>query len=181
VFLSNRADTARNGEARNTTSKEEDVKPSNLKLSTTVLAMALLAAAAVAQDGPRGPRGEGFAGPGMGLHGLDLSDAQRAQVKQIMTAEKPTLKPLMQQEMQNHQQMTALVRSGSFEEVKAQAIAAQGAQIHTQIAVERAKIDAQVYQLLTPDQKTKLAERQAKRSQWMEHDQAGPPPDASNE
>ena len=159
------------------------MKPSNWKLSTAALAVALLAMAAVAQDGgPRGPRGEGFGGPGMGLHGLDLTDAQRAQVKQIMAAEKPTLKPLMQQEMQNHQQMTALVRSGSFEEAKAQAIAAQEAQIHTQIAVERAKIDAQVYQLLTPDQRTKLAERQAKRTQWMQQpEQAGPPPDASND
>lgn len=158
------------------------MKPSNWKLSTAALAVALLATAAVAQDGgPRGPRGEGFGGPGMGLHGLDLTDAQRAQVKQIMAAEKPTLKPLMQQEMQNHQQMTALVRSGSFEEAKAQAIAAQEAQIHTQIAVERAKIEAQVYQLLTPDQKTKLAERQAKRTQRMQPEQAGPPPDASND
>ena len=74
----------------------------------------------------------------------------------------------------------ALVRSGSFEEAKAQAIAAQEAQIHTQIAVERAKIDAQVYQLLTPDQKTKLAEREARRGQWQHQGQPEPPPDAPN-
>lgn len=158
------------------------MKTNRFKLMTAALAMALLATVAVAQEGPRGPHGDGFGGPGMGLRGLDLSDAQKTQVKQIMTAEKPTLKPLMQQEMQNHQLMTALVRGGSFEEAKAQTIATQEAQIHTQIAVERAKIDAQVYQLLTPDQKTKLAEREAKRDQWMQqHEQAGPPPDAPNE
>ncbi|MGA9041002.1 MAG: Spy/CpxP family protein refolding chaperone [Terriglobales bacterium] len=151
-------------------------------LATAALAVALLATVGMAQEGPHG-HGEGFGGPGMGLRGLDLSDAQKAQVKQIFTAEKPTIKPLMQQEEQNHQQMTALVRSGSFEEAKAQAIAAQETQIHTQLAVEHAKIEAQVYQLLSADQKAKLAEREAKRGQWMqqhENDQAGPP-DAPNE
>jgi protein CpxP len=156
------------------------MKLSNFKISTAALAMALLATGAVSQDDLRGPRGGGFGGPRMGLHGLELSDAQKAQVKQIMTAEKPTLKPLMQQELQNHQQMTALVRSGSFEEAKAQTIASQEAQVHAQIAVERAKIDAQVYQLLTPDQKTKLAEREAKRGQWQHQERPEPPPDAPN-
>ena len=156
------------------------MKSNRLKLMTAALGMALLATAAVAQEGPHGPHG-GFGGPGMEFRGLDLTDAQKAQVKQIMSAERPAMKPLMQQEMQNHQQMTALVRSGSFEEGKAQAIATQEAQIHTQIAVERAKIDAQVYQLLTPEQKTKLAEREAKRAQWMQRgEQAGPPPDAND-
>jgi protein CpxP len=150
-------------------------------LVTAALAVALLATVAVAQEGPHGPRGDEFGGPGMGLRGLNLTDAQKAQVKQIFTAEKPTLKPLMQQEMQNHQLMTALVRSGSFEETKAQTIAAQEAQIHTQIAVERAKIDAQVYQLLTAEQKTKLAEREAKHQQWMQQREAGAPPDVSND
>jgi len=40
-----------------------------------------------------------------------------------------------------------------------------------------------VYQLLTADQKAKLAEREAKRDQWMQQhdkDEAGPP-DAPNE
>ncbi|HEX4424242.1 MAG TPA: Spy/CpxP family protein refolding chaperone [Terriglobales bacterium] len=157
------------------------MKSNRLKLMTAALGMALVATAAVAQEGPRGPHG-GFGGPGMEFRGLDLTDAQKAQVKQIMSAERPAMKPLMQQEMQNHQQMTALVRGGSFEEAKAQPIAAQEAQIHSQLAVERAKIDAQIYQLLTPEQKTKLAEREAKRNQWMQqHEQSGPPADAPNE
>lgn len=158
------------------------MKLNQINLLTAVFGVALMVTAAAAQEGPRGPHGGGFGGPGMELRGLDLTDAQKAQVKQIMTAEKPTMKPLMQQEMQNHQQMTALVRGGSFEEAKAQPIAAQEAQIHSQLAVERAKIDAQIYQLLTPEQKTKLAERDAKRGQWMEqHEQAGPPADAPNQ
>jgi periplasmic protein CpxP/Spy len=161
--------------------EEEEVNSNKLNLLTAAFAVALLGTGAAAQEGPRGPHG-GFGAPGMELRALDLTDAQKAQVKQIMTAEKPTLKPLIQQEMQNHQQMTALVRGGSFEEAKAQPIATQEAQIHSQIALERAKIDAQIYQLLTPEQKTKLAEREAKRDQWkQQREQAGPPPAEPNQ
>jgi periplasmic protein CpxP/Spy len=152
------------------------VKSKKLNLWTAAFAVALLVTGAAAQEGPHGGPHGGFGGPVTDLRGLDLTEAQRAQVRQIRTAEMPTLKPLMQQEMQNHQQMAALVRGGSFEEAKAQPIAAQEAQIHSQLVVERAKIEAQIYQLLTPEQKTKLAEREAKRGQWMEQrEQAGPP------
>jgi periplasmic protein CpxP/Spy len=162
--------------------EEEEVKSNKLNLLTAAFAVALLVTGAAAQEGPHGGPHGGPGGPGMELRGLDLTDAQKAQVKQIMTAERPTLKPLMQQEMQNHQQMTALVRGGSFEEAKAQPIAAQEAQIHSQIAVERAKMDAQIYQLLTPEQKTKLTEREAKRGQWMQQrEEAGPPPAEPNQ
>ncbi len=148
-------------------------------LVTAALAMALLGTVAAAQEGPHHGR---FGGPGMAFRGLDLTDAQKAQMKQIFTAEKPTIKPLMQQERQNHQLMTALVRSGSFDETKAQAIAAQEAQIHTQLVVEHAKIEAQAYQLLTADQKTKLAEREARREQWMQQHKNAPTetPETSN-
>jgi protein CpxP len=167
--------------SRNEQFEEEEVKSSKLNLFTTAVAVALLGTVAAAQESPRGPHGGEFGGPRMELRRLDLTDAQKAQVKQIMAAEKPTLQPLMQQEMQNHKQMTALVRSGSFEEAKAQPIAAQQAQIHSQIAMERAKMDAQIYQLLTQEQKTKLAEREATRDQWMQQrEQAAPPPDAEN-
>jgi periplasmic protein CpxP/Spy len=161
--------------------EEEDVNSAKRNLLAAVCTVAMFGTAAVAQEGPRGPR-DGFGGAAMGLRGLDLSDAQKAQVKQIMSAERPTLKPLMQQEKQDRQQMTALVRGGSFEEAKAMPIAAQEAQVHSQIAVERAKIEAQIYQLLTPEQKSKLAEREARRGQWaQQHAPAAEPPDAPNQ
>ena len=43
---------------------------------------------------------------------LDLTDAQRAQMKDIMTKEKPTIQPLMQQLAQGHQQMRQLEAAG---------------------------------------------------------------------
>jgi protein CpxP len=70
--------------------------------------------------------------------------------------------------MQTHQQMLQLIQSGSFDEAKAQSIAAQGAQVHTQLEVQHARIANEAYQVLTPDQKTKLAQYITKREQRFE-------------
>lgn len=141
------------------------------KFSMAVLAIALVTGIAMAQPhgGPHGG-GDFFGGGMMGFFSdyLDLSDAQQAQIKQIIAKEKPALEPLFRQEMQTHQQMLQLIQSGSFDEAKAQSIAAQGAQVHTQLEVQHARIANEAYQVLTPDQKTKLAQYITKREQRFE-------------
>jgi protein CpxP len=149
------------------------------------LALALVAGTALAQ-GPDGdkPMHRGMHGGMMGmemgmgfLHQLNLTDEQHAQVKQIMQAEKPNIKPLMQQEAQSHQQMMQLITSGAFDQAKATALAQQEAQVHTQITVEHAKIASQIYALLDSSQKAKVADMMAKHQQRMQqHMQNQAPP-----
>jgi protein CpxP len=99
---------------------------------------------------------------------LDLTDAQQAQIKQIVAKEKPALQPLFAQEMQSREQMLQLIQSGTFDQAKAQAIATQEAQVHTQLEVEHARIANEAYQVLTADQKTKLAQYITKKQQRFE-------------
>ena len=87
---------------------------------------------------------------------LDLNDSQQAQVQQILTKDKPALQPLMQQMHQNRQQMRQLIESGAFDETKARAMASQQTQTMTELAVQKAKVESDLYQVLTADQKTKL-------------------------
>jgi protein CpxP len=143
------------------------MKVSCSKMSFVALAIVLMAGLAIAEPhgGPRGGGGDFFGG--MMFDYLDLSDAQRAQIKQIMEKEKPTLEPLFKQEMESHKQMMQLVQSG-FDEAKAQAIATQGAQIHAQLEVQHARVASEAYQVLTAEQKTKLAQFMAKREQRFE-------------
>jgi protein CpxP len=140
-------------------------------MSITALAVVLAAGIAMAQPhgGPHGG-GDFFGGGMMGFFSdyLDLTDAQQAQIKQIVAKEKPALEPLFKQEMQTHEQMMQLIQSGSFDEAKAQAIATQGAQIHSQLEVQHARIANEAYQVLTADQKTKLAQYITKREQRFE-------------
>jgi Spy/CpxP family protein refolding chaperone len=148
------------------------------KVLSAALAIALLGSVAVAQGPPAGMhRGGMFSGHGRDFFAavLDLSDAQQAQIKQITTASKSTIKPLFQQERQNRQAMMQLVMSGSFDEAKAQGIAQQSAQVQSQIEVEHARIMAQAYQVLTADQKTKLSQFLAKREQQMQERMQGKP------
>ena len=84
------------------------------------------------------------------------------------TVFKKILKPLMQQEFQAHQQMMQLVTSGSFDQAKAAAIATQASQTRVQLEVEHAKIASQVYNLLSSDQKAKVADIMAKHQQRMQ-------------
>ena len=141
------------------------------KMSLVALGIVLVAGVAVAQR-PGGPHGGGdfFGGPMMGFFSdyLDLSDAQQTQIKQIIAKEKPALEPLFLQEKQSHEQMMQLIQSGSFDEAKATTIANQGAQIHAQLEVQHARIASEAYQVLTADQKTKLAQFIAKREQRFE-------------
>jgi periplasmic protein CpxP/Spy len=138
------------------------------------LALALVAGIALGQgpDGGkpmhRGMHG-GMMGMGMGfLRQLNLTDEQHAQVKQIFQAERPNLKPLIQQEAQSHQQMMQLITSGPFDQAKVTALAEQEAQVHVQLQVEHAKMASQVYALLDSTQKAKVADMMAKHQQRMQ-------------
>jgi Spy/CpxP family protein refolding chaperone len=147
------------------------MKLSGTKMSFAALAIVLVAGLAIAQPhgGSRG--GDFFGGPMLGFFTdyLDLSDAQRAQIKQIMAKEKPALEPLFKQEMQSHEQMMQLIQSSNFDEARAQAIATQGAQVHAQLEVQHARVFSEAYQVLTAEQKTRLAQFLAKREQRFEH------------
>jgi Spy/CpxP family protein refolding chaperone len=165
------------------------MKFSRIKMSFAALAIVLVAGLAIAQrhGGPRGG-GDFFGGPMLGFFTdyLDLSDAQQAQVKEIIAKEKPALEPLFKQEMQSHEQMMQLIQGGNFDEAKAQAIASQGAQVHAQLEVQHARIASQAYQVLTADQRTKLAQFIAKREQRLEqhmqeHEQGAHPEETPNQ
>ena len=136
------------------------------------LALAVGLAFAQAESGHSGMHrgGHMMGGPEFGriLHQLNLTDDQKAQVKQIFQAEKANMNPLMQQEGQAHLQLMQLITSGNFDQGKATAIASEEAQTHIQLEVEHAKIGSQIYQLLSSDQKAKVADMIAKHQQRMQ-------------
>lgn len=143
-----------------------------LLIGAAGLALAVGLAFAQSEGGHSGMHhgGHMMGGPEFGriLHQLNLTDDQKAQVKQIFQAEKANMKPLMQQEGQAHLQLMQLITSGNFDQGKATAIASQEAQTHIQLEVEHAKIGSQIYQLLSSDQKAKVADMIAKHQQRMQ-------------
>lgn len=148
------------------------MKSTHIRILTIGAAVLLVAAAAIAQGR------HGYGGPG-GFHHmlkqLDLTSAQQDQVKAIFAKEKPTLQPLMQQMRQNHSAMSALEASGPFDEAKTTALATQNSQTMIQLQVEHARIKAEIMQILTADQKAKLAQMEANREARMSKHMPPPP------
>jgi len=140
------------------------MKSTHIRILTIGVAVLLVAAAAIAEGR------HGYGGPG-GFHHmlkqLDLTSAQQDQVKAIWAKEKPTLQPLMQQMRQNHSAMKALEASGPFDEAKTTALATQNSQTMIQLQVEHARIKSEIMQILTAEQKAKLAQLEANRAARM--------------
>jgi protein CpxP len=102
---------------------------------------------------------------------LNLTDAQKAQVKTIMQAQRASMRPLMLQMEQNRQAMLTATASGAFDQAKVQALATQKAQIMSQLAVQKASVHSQIYNtVLTPEQKATADQlRQKQLARISEH------------
>jgi protein CpxP len=147
------------------------MKSTRNRILTIGAAVMLAVAAAIAQ-------GHGFGGPGGEFHRilkqLDLTSDQHSQVKAIFEKEKPTLQPLMQQMRQSQSAMKALEAAGPFDEAKVTALATQNSQTMIQLQVEHERIKSEIMQILTPDQKAKLAQIEANHEARMS--KHAPPP-----
>ena len=148
------------------------MKSTHIRILTIGAAVLLVAAAAIAEGR------HGYGGPG-GFHHmlkqLDLTSAQQDQVKAIWAKEKPSLQPLMQQLRQNHSAMSAIEASGPFDEAKTRALATQNSQTMIELQVEHARIKSEIMQILTADQKAKLAQLEANRAAHMSKHTPPPP------
>ncbi|MGA3087235.1 MAG: Spy/CpxP family protein refolding chaperone [Terriglobales bacterium] len=138
-------------------------------------AVVLAVTAAVAQ----GPHG--FGGPDGDFHHLlrqlNLTTEQKSQVKAIWEKEKPTLQPLMEQMHQSRAAMAALEAAGPFDEAKTTALATQNSQTMIQLQVEHERMKSEIMQILTADQKTRLAQLEANHEAHMSKHAPPPPAD----
>ena len=143
-------------------------------LLVTLAVIVVVAAVAVSQTTRRGHwhRG-GMFGPravAFLTHYLDLNDAQQARVKDILAQEKPTFKPLLQQLAQAHHQLRQYEESGNFDEAQVRLIASQQAQTLTELIVQKSRVEAELVQVLNPDQRAKLSQFIDKReARWQKH------------
>lgn len=156
----------------------------------TFLASAILAAAigcasfapTIAQAAP-GPLWHRHHDTAMGRHmygRLDLNDAQRAQIKQLMHQGFAQAKPQMQALRQARQAYaSALPGTVAFQSATS-ALAQAEADAAGARVTRQANLRAQIYQVLTPAQRDQLAQirqqRQARRQQWKEFQQENPRP-----
>ena len=116
--------------------------------------------------GPGGPGGfgrGGFGGPLGMLRQLDLTDDQRAQVRQVMDSHRDEQRAVGERVMAAHRAQRDVVTAAQFDEQAVRAKAAELAAAEADAAVLRAKVHSEVFAVLTPEQQAKAAELEAQR------------------
>lgn len=140
--------------------------------------LALVTVAGFAQGPPPfGGRGEGHGG-GPGGHGrggpdggipfareLDLTDAQKAQIKQITDSAMESTKTLHEQMRQLHDSAPDPFGGAAFDEAAVRAFAQKRAALEVELEVAHARTMAQVFAVLTDAQKAKLVARHKEMGQ----------------
>lgn len=123
----------------------------------------------------RGMRGRGAMRMGMQglpLRGLDLTDAQREQVRGIMSARQADFKAIGDRLRAAHEAQRQAVTRVPVDENEIRARVSEASAVEADFAILRARIHEQVSQVLTPEQqakaKTLAAERQKRRSERVE-------------
>ena len=93
---------------------------------------------------------------------LNLTDAQKAQVKEIFQANKANGLPLVQQMAANKKAMLEATANGAYDQAKIQQLASQQAQLMSQLTVQKQAVRHQIYtQVLTADQRVKAEQLRA--------------------
>jgi len=167
------------------------VKRTTLGIGAALLAVAVSAGAYVhAQDtsgarppqgegrrgGPGGPGGPGFRGPGgpMGLlpmlgRELELTDAQKDQLKAIADSHKEDWKALADRGRAAHMALNQAVMADTVDEALIRQKSSEAAAVDADMAVARARARAEVFQILTAEQRAKVKERAAQHGRGDKH------------
>jgi periplasmic protein CpxP/Spy len=143
------------------------------KILIAILALAVLAAGVLfavgqkAADGKRGGLGKHGHHRGMGMmfRGLELTEDQKAKLKELRTAGRASLQPTREALKANRRKMNELTANGAFDESQLTALANERATLSAKLIVERQRMKSQFFSLLTAEQKAKLAEIKAKRAE----------------
>jgi Spy/CpxP family protein refolding chaperone len=126
-------------------------------------------------DGPgrRGWRGWGWShhGPlGYVAHELNLSEAQKSQIKSMWEAERPEVGSLVQELASEGKEMDSVTAQGTLDETKVQAIAAGQGETIAKLLVEKERFKSKVYTaVLNPEQRTKADELQKAWHSRLDH------------
>jgi Spy/CpxP family protein refolding chaperone len=154
------------------------VKRIALTFGAGLIALGVSAGAYVhAQDQNTNPQPPPFRGRGMGPGGrgpggpmgmlpmlgprIGLTDAQKDQIKAIADTHKDDWKALADRSRTAHMAIEAAISADTIDEATIRQKSAEAAAVEADIAVARAHARAEVWQILTADQKAQLKTMQA--------------------
>jgi protein CpxP len=114
--------------------------------------------------GPHGPAARQMFG--RMFRNLDLTDQQRTEIRKVLETERSLMQPIHQQLRENREALKAATKDGQFNEAEVTKLAQKQGDLMAQMIVSRERVQSQIWQILTPEQRDKLA-------QWREKHQGG--------
>jgi Spy/CpxP family protein refolding chaperone len=112
-------------------------------------------------------------GPWHLLGKLGLSDAQKTQIKSILTAAKPEMQSLHQQMRANMEKLQQTQPTDANYSTIASQVSQTHGSLSAQMLTQRATIRAQIYKVLTPAQQTQLVTLEAQMAARRQSHEAG--------
>jgi len=142
-------------------------------LSALVVAGVALAAQDPGPGGFRGhgPRGAGGPGVGFPLGQLELTEAQRQQIRQLTEQHRTAVGPLLEREGAAVVARQQAIEALPVDEGRIRAASEELAQVQAELAVQRARLQSGVYALLTPEQQQRARQLRAQREGRMKERQ----------
>lgn len=111
------------------------------------------------------------------LKALDLSEAQRDKVFEIMHAQAPQMRERAKALHKAEGELRSLTASADYSDAKARMLADAAARAMAEMTLARVKTERQVYELLTPEQRKQYAEAKPhERRHGMGPGRGGPAP-----
>ena len=144
-------------------------------LAWGVALVALLATSvAYAQEPPgggfggRGGRGFGPGGPGLALNELNLTDAQREQVREIRDRYQEQIQTLSRRLGDLTAKQRQAIETVPVNETLITSATQDMTQAQVEVAIQEARINADIWSVLTPEQQAKATKLRAERKAQME-------------
>jgi protein CpxP len=136
-------------------------------LTAGVAVVGLLATGLAFAQGPRGGPGgrggrDGF-GPGIPLRQLNLTEAQRTQVDQIREQHRADMEAAMKKLATARQAQRAAIESVPADEAKITSLTQDLTQAEVDVAIQSARLNTAVWNVLTESQRTELKKLRAER------------------
>jgi Spy/CpxP family protein refolding chaperone len=129
--------------------------------ASTALLLVVAGIAIARADGPRWHRWHHHSPLGYIAHELKLNDVQKAQIKSIWQAERPTLSSLVREFSDEGKEMDMATAQDKLDESKVQEIASRQGATVAKLLVEKERLRAKIYTtVLTPEQRIKADELQ---------------------
>jgi protein CpxP len=137
------------------------------------LAVPVVMAQSTGDDTKGGRHGHNRGGHGdfamMGFHQLDLTDAQKAQLKQIHENHRQAIAPIAEQIKAKRQEIHAASEGGTVNEAVITQKLTEIAPLEAKMIAERARIHQESLAVLTAEQKAKLDQlREQAKARWAE-------------